>query len=143
MSLTMRITAIAGKVMFLSGGLTLSVIVAGEPEYEVSRFSIDGGGIIQSIGGEFELSGTIGQFDSGQLTGGDYEVTGGFWINLPPTDCNDDGLVNFADHQQLSDCLLGPGGGLSAKPCPCYDVDGDRNVTLRDYGNLQSAFVGQ
>ena len=32
-------------------------------------------------GGEFELSGTIGQPDAGAtMTGGDFELTGGFWV---------------------------------------------------------------
>lgn len=44
-------------------------------------FTIDNGGSMLSTGGNFELSGTIGQGDAGvkSMTGGAFEVVGGFW----------------------------------------------------------------
>ena len=42
------------------------IVVAGEPTYEITRSTIDGGGVMQSTGGEYELSGTIGQHDAGK-----------------------------------------------------------------------------
>ena len=42
--------------------------------------TIDGGGETFSTGGDYELSGTIGQPDAGEMTGGDYALTGGFWF---------------------------------------------------------------
>ena len=44
-------------------------------------WTIDGGGRMRDSGGDFELSGTIGQHDASAtvLTGGGFELTGGFW----------------------------------------------------------------
>jgi hypothetical protein len=47
--------------------------------YDLSWFTVDGGGG-KSSGGEYALSGTIGQFDAGALmAGGEYSLAGGFW----------------------------------------------------------------
>ena len=47
--------------------------------FEITWYSIDGGGGMRSTGGDFELSGTIGQPDAGRMSGGDFTLTGGFW----------------------------------------------------------------
>jgi hypothetical protein len=48
--------------------------------YSINWFAIDGGGGTSS-GGQFSLSGTIGQHDAGgPMTNGQYSVTGGFWV---------------------------------------------------------------
>lgn len=41
-------------------------------------WTADGGGDT-SQGGPFSLSGTAGQADAGQMTGGSFTLTGGFW----------------------------------------------------------------
>src|SRR5437763_10952286 len=46
--------------------------------YSIDWFTIDGGGGTSS-GGQYSLSGTIGQPDAGHLTGGTYTLEGGFW----------------------------------------------------------------
>lgn len=117
--------------------------VTSPPAFEMSRSTIDGGGVMRSTGEEFELSGSIGQPDAGVMTGDDYELTGGFWFGLAPADCNDDGLVSLLDHEAFRACLLGPGGGIGEDPCPCFDVDRDGDITLRDYAQLQAGFLGQ
>ena len=119
------------------------VVAAGEPEFEMTRSTIDGGGVMRSTGDDFELSGTIGQPDAGTMTGDDYELSGGFWFGLAPTDCNEDGLVSLFDHESFTACLLGPSGGIGAGPCPCFDVDRDGDITLNDYAQLQASFTGQ
>ena len=48
-------------------------------DYEVPWYTIDGGGVMNAAGGVYEESGTIGQPDAGELAGGVYAVTGGFW----------------------------------------------------------------
>jgi len=48
------------------------------PQYDLSWFTVDGGGGTSS-GGTYSLSGTIGQPDAGALAGGSYSLTGGFW----------------------------------------------------------------
>jgi hypothetical protein len=55
--------------------------------YSIDWYKVAGGGGT-STGGQYSLSGTIGQPDaSGAMTGGNYSVTGGFWslINLVQT----------------------------------------------------------
>ena len=47
--------------------------------YDLSWFTIDGGGATFSTGGSYSLSGTIGQADAGTLNGGTYTLAGGFW----------------------------------------------------------------
>ena len=116
------------------------IVYAGDP-FEISRSTIDGGGVMRSTGGGFELSGTIGQPDAGLLTGGDFELTGGFWFGSPPTDCNDDGSVNLFDHETFAACMMGPDSGIDTEPCRCFDVDGDGDITLRDFATLQRRFA--
>ena len=61
------------------------------PEYRIDWWTIDGGGATASAGGDFILSGTIGQPENGTSSAGNFEVIGGFWgdgineykINLP------------------------------------------------------------
>lgn len=98
---------------------------------------------MRSTGGDFELSGTIGQPDAGMMEGGGFTLSGGFWFELQPTDCNDDGLVSLFDYEAFTSCLLGPSGGIGATPCPCFDVDGDGDITLNDFAQLQAGFTGQ
>ena len=57
--------------------------------FDLSSHSIDGGGVMRSTGGDFELSGRIGRPDAGFLVGDDFELSGGFWFALAPTDCNE------------------------------------------------------
>jgi hypothetical protein len=121
---------------------TAFLALAGEPEFEITRSTIDGGGVTNSTGGDFELSGTIGQPDAGVMNGGEFQLSGGFWFGLSLTDCNDDGLINHFDHQTLTACLLGPDGGIDANPCRCFDVDADGDVTLNDYAQFQAGFTG-
>ena len=47
--------------------------------YDLSWFTIDGGGAAASSGGVYTLGGTIGQPDAGRLSGGIYTLDGGFW----------------------------------------------------------------
>lgn len=110
-------------------------------EFELSRHTIDGGGVIHSTGGEFELSGTIGQPDAGVLTGGGFQLTGGFWFEVGPTDCNEDGSVDLIDHELFTSCLDGPNAGV-AMGCECFDVDRSGGIDLRDFAAAQFAHTG-
>jgi hypothetical protein len=65
----------------LTGGLS-----AGQPQggdFVITKSTIDGGGGT-SVGGDFVLTGTIGQPDASQQssTGGNYAVAGGFWASI-------------------------------------------------------------
>lgn len=66
-------------LIFLIGGLVLA-----EPDaLSLSWWTIDGGGGT-ATGGNLTLTGTIGQADAGNGSGGDYTLYGGFWS--PVTD---------------------------------------------------------
>jgi hypothetical protein len=68
--------------------LPMGLVGLAQGGYELSWWTVDGGGQTYSIGGGYELGGTIGQPDAGVLTGGGYTLGGGFWrggaVTLPP-----------------------------------------------------------
>jgi hypothetical protein len=47
--------------------------------YELSWWTVDGGGSTSVSSEGYTLSGTIGQPDAGAASGGSYTLTGGFW----------------------------------------------------------------
>ena len=108
---------------------------------DLSWYTIDGGGQISSTGGGFELSATIGQPDAGQMSGGNFQLTGGFWFEQPPGDCNSTGSINLLDYTDLEACLAGPNDGLGAG-CECFDFDADGDLDLVDFANFQTFFTG-
>lgn len=112
-------------------------------DFEITRSTIDGGGVMRSTGGEFELSGTIGQPDAGTMSGGGFDLTGGFWFPLSLDDCNSDGWVDLIDYDDFDGCLSGPNGGLPLPECNCFDLDGDNDVDLSDVRQFQHAFNGK
>ena len=138
MNLETRAIRVAGT--FVVALLTLSV-TAGTPEFEMTRSTIDGGGVMRSTGDDFELSGTIGQSDTSVMTGDDFELTGGFWFGLAPTDCNEDGGVNLLDYSAFESCLAGPEGAVTAG-CECFDVNRSGAVDLIDFAVAQTVFTG-
>ena len=78
--------------MLAVAALTLPVaILEAEPttgDFEIDWWTVDAGGMMSSTGVDFELSGTIGQPDANTvvLSGGDFELTGGFWFGFAPGD---------------------------------------------------------
>ena len=66
------------KPVLLWLALLLMPIAASAQTYNIDWYKISGGGT--STGGVYSVSGTIGQPDaSGEMTGGNYSLTGGFW----------------------------------------------------------------
>lgn len=72
----------------------------------INTYTIDGGGVMNSTGGAFALSGTVGQADAGVMTGGVFTLHGGFWVETAVVascaghrrgDANCDGIVNNFD----------------------------------------------
>ena len=114
--------------------------------FELNRNTIDGGGGMRNTGGEFELSGTIGQSDAGPgpsgMSGGDFTLTGGFWFALATGDCNEDGGVTLFDYDALEACIDGPDGDPLAPDCICLDMDRNGTVDLRDFALFQKGFSG-
>lgn len=115
-------------------------------DFEIVSSTIDGGGG-SSTGGDFEMSGTIGQPDAGAvMTGGDFELTGGFWAGVSsasgaPGDCDGDGDIDLVDFGEFQLCFTGSSGVLTPG-CECADFDGDSDVDLVDFGDFQLAFTG-
>ena len=118
-----------------------TVGLAGPPDYEITRSTIDGGGVMRSAADDYELSGTIGQPDASVMTGDDYQLSGGFWFPIPPGDCEDDGDVDLFDHNQFEGCLVGPQGGVP-RGCKCFDVDRSGDVDMVDFAAAQAFFTG-
>ncbi len=111
-----RLTLVLASLVFAS-------VASGD--YQIVWSSIDSGGG-QSSGGQYVLTGTIGQPDASYSQGEQYELLGGFWpggplcfvrfddfvkfveewlqtgVNLP-ADLNGDGLVDVYDLKLLVD----------------------------------------
>ncbi len=90
-----RITTIATLIML--GAAAPTALAQMGPD--LSWNTIDSGGGT-SVGGAFEVSGTIGQPDAGAMSGGEFDLAGGFWpgvIDLCYPDCNDSGTLTIAD----------------------------------------------
>lgn len=66
------------RVIALAAALTCVSAVA-RAQFDLSWFTVDGGGGMQSTGGTFTLAGTIGQPDAGVSAGGTFVLHGGFW----------------------------------------------------------------
>lgn len=132
-------------VMLAMGGLAC-VASASAQSFDLDWRTIDGGGAMHSAGGSYSLGGTIGQADAGSfampLTGGNFELVGGFWPvaggSSPPCtgDLNGDSSVSLAD---LS-ALLSHFGTLSGATLADGDLDGDGDVDLSDLSTLLSNF---
>lgn len=48
-------------------------------EYAIDWYTIDSGGGLNSSGGTYTLSGTIGQYDVGSHESSTFDLAGGFW----------------------------------------------------------------
>ena len=121
-------------LLLLALGLVPSLAVA--QSYDLSWYTIDGGGATFSTGGTFQLGGTIGQPDASSfstpLSGGTFTLVGGFWpaagqLCTLPGDMNVDGLRDGADIQDFLNCLLATGTN-----CACADLDGNGAVNVSD-----------
>lgn len=73
-----RISVLIAFALVLLTGIALA-----NGTYEISWFSVDGGGG-GSAGGVYALVGSVGQPDAGALSGGGYSLVGGFWAGAGP-----------------------------------------------------------
>ncbi len=97
-------------------------------QYDLSWWTVDGGGAMATTGGTLTLSGTIGQPDASTvtMTGGTFSLTGGFWaVSLPtPGDMNCDGVVNPFDIDPFVLALTNPSAYVAAFPnCNILNAD--------------------
>jgi hypothetical protein len=100
-------------------------------DYEISWHTIDGGGGT-STGGDFALVGTIGQPDVGEMVGGDYQLSGGFWPRGPILSC----FVNFEHFAELSLRWLDSPCNEGNNFCEGADLDFSFDVGLGDVREL-------
>jgi hypothetical protein len=56
-----------------------AALAATGDEYDLSWWTVDGGGTTCNLGGGYALGSTAGQPDAGVLGDGGYTLTGGFW----------------------------------------------------------------
>jgi hypothetical protein len=65
--------------------LALVLALAASPasaDYQITQWTIAGGGSTEASGGGWQLAGTIGQWEATEaraLSGGGWRLTGGFW----------------------------------------------------------------
>ena len=73
------------KILLFSGLVLLLVagaVLAAPNGFSIDWWTVDGGGGT-SEGGDYALSGSIGQPDAGPvMTGGEYTVSGGYWAGV-------------------------------------------------------------
>lgn len=106
--------------------LALSAPVQGAGTYEISWYTIDGGGKITS--GDYALVGTIGQPDAGAMSGGSYELLGGFWPGGPLCIVDFQSFALFAEHWLEAGCDAGNNF------CGGADLNHLGDVDLIDFG---------
>lgn len=92
-------------------------------EYSIEWHTIDGGGGTSS-GGQYTLTGTIGQADAGNLAGGQYEVLGGFWPGGPLC------FVDFEDFARFAQYWRDSGSDI---PADLYKDDTVDEKDLREF----------
>ena len=121
-------------------------------DFDLSWYTIDGGGGSSSTGGDFELSRTIGQPDASEMSGGDFTLAGGFWPGAssgggegsctrdPQWQCDGDtdgdGQVNPVD----SGLVQAAFGSTDESDLCQYDIDCDGQINPVDSGIVQSLF---
>ena len=101
----------------------------GPPDFDMSWNTLDGGGG-WSYGDLFSMAGTVGQPDAGLMSGGGFEMFGGFWKGVGPetacqADFDRDGFVTGIDFDLFVQAF--EAGDLSA------DFDQDGFVTGVDF----------
>jgi len=139
-------------VLMMLSVVSVGVAVLGN--YGIEWYTIDGGGPGApgfSTGGDFELSGTMGQPDARNhpqpMTGGRYRLTGGFWVipecaAFAPADYDRDCDVDQADYQLFEACASGPGIPHDLD-CDDRDFDTDGDVDQSDFAVFQRCLSGE
>ena len=149
MTIRKRSNVVLGAgIVLLLGGAGFAAYLGGD--FDLSWYTIDGGGGGESTGGDFALAGTIGQPDAGTMSGGDFELAGGFWpgasvstggcVRNPQWVCDGDtdgdGQVNPVDAGLVQAAF----GSADESDLCQYDIDCDGQINPVDSGIVQSLF---
>ena len=107
--------------------LLLSGMARANGPYEVTWYTIDGGGGTSS-GGQYSVTGTIGQADAGYHDGDDMELLGGFWVGGPLC------IVNLQDFAAFAAYWLDGPCNETNNDCNGANLDGQEgsDVTIND-----------
>jgi len=114
---------IALGAIFIVMGATFLV----EAKYDLSSYTIDNGGGV-STGGDYSLVGTIGQPEAGAMSGGSYELLGGFWPGGPLC------IVDFKHFARFAEWWLEAGCDAGNDWCGGADLDQLGDVDSVDFG---------
>ena len=120
------------NIIILMVSVCVILTIPAFADYEISWHTIDAGGG-RSTGGDFALVGTIGQPDAGQMAGGDYQLSGGFWPRGPMLALC---FVNFEHFAQLSLRWLDSPCNEGNNFCEGADLDFSFDVGLGDVCEL-------
>ena len=125
-----RAALLGGLLMTFWGGTAAAQSGGG---FDLSWSTIDGGGGV-SMGANLVCAGTVGQTHTARLTGGPYQLSGGFWSGVSlggvcVGDCNDDGQVTVDDLLIMVNIALGL---APFAECPAGDSSGDDMITIED-----------
>jgi hypothetical protein len=139
----LEVTMMRTKARTTSMAVLLSLAGAAfAQDFAIDWYTVDGGGEMWTTGGDFELSGTVGQPDAGAvMTGGDYALAGGFWAGGAEEpfcygDLDGDNDIDLADLAQL----LSNYGTTSGAVYEDGDLDGDGDVDLADLAGLLAVY---
>jgi hypothetical protein len=132
------------KAHQICGAFALVVVCASTAfgQYDLSWNTIDDGGAMFSTGGVFALGGTIAQPEAGVMSGGAFQLAGGFWAAAAIGPCLLPGDLDGDRDVDLSDLttLLAHFGLLSGANLAMGDTDGDGDVDLGDLTTLLAHF---
>lgn len=141
------------SMMVVSALVALAASGAFAESYAIDWYTVDGGGGMGTSGGDYEVSGTIGQPDaySAPASGSQYVVTGGFWVvGLPtctafaPVDFDRDCDVDMNDFAVFESCASGPEVPREyTAGCEAADLDTDGDVDQSDFSGFQRCHSGQ
>ncbi len=141
---------IATAVLLTVAVVTLAPAIAGAQDYELSSFSVSGGGGFLG-GGVFDMDSSIGQHDAGnEMAGGAYTVVGGFLVEvgseLVVGDANDDGELNNLDIASFVLALINPVAYQAmfpdVDPDVVLDMNGDGGFDNLDIASFVAALTG-
>ena len=109
--------------IILSGVFVSTSLAQTGGPYALEWSTIDGGGG-QSSGGQYTLTGTIGQPDAAYSDGGNYELLGGFWSGGPLC------IVDFEDFARFAQYWMQSGSDI---PADLYKDDTIDEKDLREF----------
>ena len=118
-------------ILFIIVIISISLSFA---DYEISWYTIDGGGGTSS-GGPYQLTGTIGQPDAGYHGQAPYELLGGFWTGGPLCIVNLGHFAEFASHWLDGPC------NESNNWCGGADLNQLNDVDIVDLGILANEWL--